>query len=376
MAGVLHASEEELTLEHEVACETGELDARACRMDTGEVVGLPQNLQKQTEELVKNCRQLAECAQTGPQPRTGADIAKILRALTKASGNPAVQKLTGRADDFAAFAGRLSTVGGPLTSDSERLKEFAKASAYLVLSAVPPVGDLLGLAESVANGDVEQGVLAVLGVAATAVGLAFPPAGSAIAAAVAIYSLGKFLWNTYRAKARNWVSDPVGMFKYTMSSGVDVRWTEQKLGGRTVNVVFSRNKLIATQTLLMNSQWHTVAGVSKPSSRTLPTGPGIFYRVVGPLLTYGAVSAIVWQDGRAHAATCRVHPTVMCGGLTEEVTISENRNAVLELRYLLKDYDELQRVCPSPPCRIGTGKAFLLPESWTPAFAPYEVGVA
>ncbi|WHT15984.1 hypothetical protein N8J89_22915 [Crossiella sp. CA-258035] len=382
--GVFHASDEELIKELEISCEQGEADERFCRMDRGEVHGLPRQLKRAAEEFTDLCRDLPECSQSGAQPRTRADIAKALRAITTASKNPAVRNLSSRAGEFADFAGRATTGGGALTANTDRLKEYARTALYLAASTVPPLGDLIGLAEAVAVGDVEQGITAVLGLAATAIGLAFPPAGAAIAAGVAIYGLAKFMWNYYQAKFRNWFTDPVGVFNRTFSSGADIKWTEHKVGDRTANVVFAKDKLVATQTLLLNSKWNEYPDGRKPATYTLPRSRHQIFQVANKL-DYFEIVLIVWQDEKAHTAECgpigQGHTVAFCKLLSSPVTISAERNAVLEVRYILKDPAVLDQKCPTRPCVLpvdAQDSLFYVENSSgirMPVFAPYTVGI-
>ncbi|GAA2777900.1 hypothetical protein [Crossiella cryophila] len=386
----LTASEKELNFVAETGCHSGRLDKRTCDMSAKQIEKLLPNLQDETAALrAAAMSDPAAQAMTSGQ-RTTADITKIIENATKISKNPAVKKLTDKASTFADFASRSNTGTGAALGEQTVL-EYAKAAIYLALSFRPPLGDLLSLAEAISSGNIEQGIVAVIGLTAFAIGLAFPPLGAIISVGLAIYGVGKLVWSYFRAKPRDWIQEPPSTPRDLFKSGADIKWTEQKVNGEAANVVFSKNKLIATQTMLLNSRWTEYNKDRKPVNYTIPAGVQYNYASTLFYLEMFEAVLIVWQDGKPSIAECSIpgydgaNSSIRCGRLTDSVTISATKGATLEVRYILKNHEKLDTVCkpkPSPPCIVrgilpSLSKLDVLSEGkvTVPILLPFAVGV-
>lgn len=370
MPGAVNATPAELQVVAEAACEKGQLDPRLCAMSEPQMSSLLPGLEKETLELTRQAEDAARIEGT-TGARTVAGVSQALTKFLSASKNPAVKELTNKADKYATWASNLSIPAG-MALEGTTVKEVGKAACYVLLNMTPPLGDLYSLADSVAHGNIEQGVIAVLGVAAFAIGLTFPPAGAVIAVGLAVYNVGKVMWNFFLARHRNWVTNPVDAAKELFNAGASLKWTQRTLKGKPAHLIFSENTLVATQSLILDSKWTKYNRDSKPVTYTIPSGGGIFYEGevltgatldpihnvhvgVGPTILDAAL--VIWQDNKAHAAECKViRPYVTsvidCGNLSSSVTIAHNKPAVLELAYTLNDYEELRGLCPAPdrPC--------------------------
>ncbi|GAA3691232.1 hypothetical protein GCM10022267_91620 [Lentzea roselyniae] len=355
LPGVLKATDEEVLSEAEEACEKGELPQTPCAMSVGQVERLLPDMKKQVAEMADLVEKSPEARALGPGPRSAPDVGKILAGVAKLSKNASMQKLSDRAGEFADWASRTVTTAGALTENTA--EEYAKAVISIAASFVPPLGDLWSLADAVANGNVEQGVVAVVGLAATAIGMVFPPAGAIIAAGLAIYSVGKFLYNYFMVKERDWIDDPPGTVEELFESGAQLTWTEQQVGeAGKANLVLDRDEFIATQTLLLNSTWTRYNAARQPVKYTFTPGEDLFVSWSN-LPAVGEAVVILWQDGKAQTSTCKVasggnESVVACRSLTGPVSISLGHSAVMEVKYIFKDYDAILKFCPKRPCVV------------------------
>ncbi|MFE0023331.1 hypothetical protein [Amycolatopsis sp. NPDC059021] len=368
--GMFKSTPEELKNVAETGCakrSNGALPQRVCNELTAEQAdNLPADLEAQVDELEELVKQDPQARDLLTQPRSvtgvGPGLAKLIGRAAKASKSPAVRQLSDKAGEFADWAGRATTAAGALTTNT--VADYAKSAAYIAASFAPGVGEMMSLVEGITTGNVEQSVVAVVGLAGIAIGLAFPPAGTLIAVGVAVYNLSQLLWSFFEARPRDWINDPPGTAEELFESGADIKWTSHDLNGQPVNVVFNPREPVATQTLLLDSKWTKHNRDRQPVTYTLPTGNKMFYYSGIEVPRLDAV-VIVWQDGKAHTSTCTAKPStvgqgtiIVCKDLSERkndpVKIALGRNAVLEVHYLLTDPDELSKICsPRPrPCAL------------------------
>ncbi len=370
LPGAEDATPEELRFVAESECEKGKLDHRLCAMSEPQINQLQPHLEKEAQDLAELAKSVAP-PEGRAAPWTADSLATFLTKIMNASPNPAVRNLVNKAGEFADMASSVSVPAGLVLSQSTAV-EFAKGALYLALNRTPPLGDLFALADAVASGNIEQGVVAVIGVAATAIGLVFPPAGAVIAVGLAIYNVGKIIWNFFLARPRDWIADPPGTAKELFESGANLTWTHRNVKGMPANLIFSENKLVATQSLLMNSVWTKYNSDRTPVTYSFPEGGVDFYEAgvitarieysqgewseLGPKVLSAAL--VIWQDDKAHTADCRVvrpqnlhYSDVICGNLSRSVTIAHNKPATLEVAYVLEEYQSLDSYCEtSRPC--------------------------
>ncbi|MFD9891952.1 hypothetical protein ACFWY9_21635 [Amycolatopsis sp. NPDC059027] len=369
--GMFKSTPEELKTVAEEACDessTGALPERVCNELTAEQVDrLPADLKAQVDELEKLAKEDLAARDSLAQPRSIAGVAQVLDRVTKLSNNPAMKQLTGKGGQFADWAGRATTAAGGLTAGN--VVEYAKSVAYIAASFVPGVGDLMSLVEGITTGNVEQSVVAVVGLAGVAIGLAFPPAGAVIAVGLAVYSLAKYIWSFFEARTRDWVNDPPGTPEELRDRGADIKWTDHKLPGKKdkVNVVLSKTGHVATQTMLLDSKWTKYNRDQRPVKYTLQTTgrlpgfyPGTFYTNVINGIRFKKVEMTVAQGGKvSNPVKCfpdENYPQkdlvtiVVCATLKPVVTISAGHSAVLKLKYFIDNPSEdIDEGC-APPC--------------------------
>ncbi|MGW7531296.1 hypothetical protein [Amycolatopsis sp. NPDC054798] len=250
-----------------------------------------------------------------------------------------------------------------------------KTIAYLAATFAPPLGDLFSLADAdaAAGRKLEQGIVAVAGLAGFAIGLTFPPVGVAVAVGVAVYSAVTTIIGFFRTRSRDWVEEPPGTLKELTGKGADIRWDSRSLNGKRTDLVFSNAKPVAAQKLLLNSKWAKRETGKTPISYTLSENPSYSSFILFPgiprfcrALPIAGFSMTVWQDGKAvipDECTTRYAPPgtpgsfeaeqfLECEGLSRRVTVSSGKPAVLEVRYVLGSYDGIRKICPAPPCAL------------------------
>ncbi|WP_132121568.1 hypothetical protein [Actinocrispum wychmicini] len=356
----LGASDQELNQTEEIHCiEAGTAD---CGMTAAEVQRFQSDLQGTERELHDLAETIPE-AQTLRTDRSVRNIANVLSKITRASKNPAVQKLGDKTGQFADLEGRLETGGGALSENTAL--DYAKGVVSLAASFVPPVGDILSLADSIANGDIESGIVAVVSLTATAVALAFPPAGGIIAAGLAIYSLGKLIWDFFRGRPRDWIQQPPANPQELFESGADIKWDQRKIGDQTADLVFSveGEHVVGRQTLLLDSTWTPENHDRQPvtylvteyrnsfppvyifgGSNELPDPPTVTTTVYQKGLFPEPEQCVTTMEKFGNAEW----PKVKCS--PTPFTIESGSPAVLELTYTYPRSKDIVEVCGDPPC--------------------------
>ncbi|MFF0144167.1 hypothetical protein [Amycolatopsis sulphurea] len=374
------ASDKEINMAEEVGCAKGQLDRRLCTMTPAKLAKVSGDERKLVDELeVLAKKEAAKSAATSGQARALASPALLGKVLA-ASGNPVVRKLSNKAGNFADWANRAVTSASlpPLTEETSG--QWVKTAVYLAATFTPPLGDLFSLADAISTGDIEQGVVAVTGVAAFAIGLAAPPVGAVIAVGLAIYTVGKALWNFFRGRARDWAETPPGTLEELVAQGADIQLASRKLNGEPANLIFSHNHPVATQTLLLDSKWTKVNTGKTPVKYTIKAGKNDFFEMRyecrfldacqgpapglagDPRPVIGDASLVVWQNGKAISATCKAafrHTSlwVDCGDLTKSVTIAKDKPAVVEVGYILDAREDLSGLCQALPCVLREARA-------------------
>ncbi|QIS03401.1 hypothetical protein F5X71_14685 [Nocardia brasiliensis] len=354
--GALGAGYQDLLIAAEVGCEKGREDPRICGMSNEQIRAVPKDLELVEADLVTAVKSQQPAGPTTmglhdvASPAGLSRVASLLRHATQASKNPAVRKLTERADDFATWASRVNVTTGALQEST--VDAYAKAAIYLAASAAPPLGDLLSLSEAISTGNIEQAVVAVIGVAATAIALAFPPAGAAIAVGLAVYNVGKFLFNFYLATPRDWVEDPPGTPQELYTSGADFKWITYPFKGEHVALLLSKDKFVDTADLILNSKWTESNTDRQPVKYSIPSGDAEFMRFGGGGL-FDDASVSIWQDGKVATSECakdkNVKEAFACSELSKPVEIALDKPAVLQVSIIGQNAKDLS-ICRDRAC--------------------------
>ncbi|MFI6172604.1 hypothetical protein ACIBCN_37910 [Nocardia sp. NPDC051052] len=114
-------------------------------------------------------------------------------------------------------------------------------------------------------------------------------------------------------------------------------------------MLFSRDRDITTQTLLLNSKWSGKTG----ATFTIPRGQRIYKATLKvPAKSLSIATLTVWQAGNISTATCSTDrfgtgSAVTCRNLDGEVTVSHDLPAVLTVSYL---YDKNNIEPPAAAC--------------------------
>ncbi|WP_433664607.1 hypothetical protein ACQPW1_22210 [Nocardia sp. CA-128927] len=297
-------------------------------------------------------------------------ITNLLKAagsrVGKVKNAAAVKRLTeqteqlGRIGEYAGHVKNSLATAGELTTGN--VETIARAAVGVALGFVPVVGDLYTVADSIASGNVHDGICAVVSLTATAIGLVFPPAAAVIGAALAVYQLGRLLWGFFQAEAtpRDWVQDPPATPGELLQSGADIKYEARPFAGKSADVVFARNTNLTTQTLLLDSRWGEHNSDNRPVvTYTLPKTE--VYRSLLPFRESSVYLATlnVWQNGNIYTATCRRtqthgHATFICSDLDGSPTIGKGRPAVVTVTYLhdqnIVNGPDGKAICGPPPC--------------------------
>ncbi|GAA0388716.1 hypothetical protein GCM10010357_06760 [Streptomyces luteireticuli] len=320
----------------------------ACKMNSAQVRRALDDIKKLTQkmraEILGNKAEIDQLKADRQQRAAfpGAAAAKVVGTIAKNAGNSAVKKLSAKADKIGEAVGKAADATGA----AQELTEGTQvAVAKAILSFVPVVGDLWQLGESISNGDVEGGVVAVVSLTATALGVICPPAGAVVAAVLVAYYVGKMLWGWLCSKDRDWVADPPGTAKELFQSGADIKWETRKVKGKDVTLVVPRENgksQTIQQTLLLDSKWTSYNRNRQPVRYTLATDETL--RLHNALLP-DDMSVRVWQGGKAVAdGGCALLPILSVGRqefytkckLEKSVTVALNRPAVLKIIYVYK----------------------------------------
>ncbi|MFE3175137.1 hypothetical protein ACFXPA_48265 [Amycolatopsis sp. NPDC059090] len=347
---------EEGCIEHGgTACEMTGPQARALQNDI-------RTLTKQMhDEILANPAEVAELKQDRKQQQEsrgiGSGFGKLVKTVAKFASNPAVRRLADKADDIGEIAGHVTNATYAQAGLSESTEV---AVAKSVISMTPVIGDIFSLGESIANGDIEGGAVAVVSLIGTAVSVAFPPAGAVVAVALAAYYLAKMFIGWFSAKPRDWIADPPGTPQELFESGADLKWETHKVAGKDVAIAFpppNGQAKTVKQTLLLDSKWTDTNRDRQPVNYTI-SGKTL---VVEVPVHFTDVSMGVWQNGRrtATSSKCMIAPgkTVYLTCEMDKATlIGLNRPAVLQVAY---SYDKRnERSCAAKPCAVHEGKSF------------------
>ncbi|PXX54605.1 hypothetical protein DFR70_12446 [Nocardia tenerifensis] len=307
-------------------------------------------------------------------------LKNIAKSMSKAKNSAAVRKLadkTQQLERIATWAGHTKNslgTGAELTTGN--VENIAKAAVGTALAFTPVAGDLFSLAISIADGNVHDGICAVVSLAATAVGLVLPPVGAVVAAGLAVYQLGNLLWSFFQAEAtpRDWIKNPPATAKELFESGASIGWESIPVGGKKATLVFDRKQHIATQTLLMDSKWGKSNNKNRPvvTYNLLPQKNVMWLSIPKNFPTKDTVVTLnVWQNGDITNAECRFLPVVLtlqCNNLEKRVTISQGRPAVLTVSYIYDPEKVAKSICSGPPCVASRKKGSFLdvyPENQT-----------
>ncbi|MCM6778477.1 hypothetical protein NDR87_33825 [Nocardia sp. CDC159] len=354
--GALDAQFDELLGAAEVGCEKGKLDPSICRLSNEQIRAVPTDMKVVESDLIAAIQSDPQANATSTElhdvaaPASIARVTELLRRAIRASNNPTVRKLTDKANDFATWASRATVAGSALAENTA--EDYARAAIYLAASATPPVGDLISLAEAISTEDVEQGIVAVVSLSATAIALIFPPAGAVVAAGVAVYNLGKFLFNYFLAKTRDWIKQPPGTPEELFQSGAEFKWTSYPFKGQKVNILLTDDKFVTTANLIMNSKWTEYNRDRRPVKYTIPSGDKKFYG--GGAGGFDEISITIWQDGKAATSECtKQGSTFSCSKLSRPVEVSLEKPAALEMNVIAQKSKELS-FCKKEACITGT----------------------
>jgi hypothetical protein len=331
-----------------------ETGSDACKLTQAQLKRMPGEIKSLTEALDKevvddpSLAAGAKVAPGGAQTRVLGGLVKAVTAVAKKSSNAAVKKLAANADQI----GKISDIADKAaiaTRGADALKQqTVVAVSKAVIYSMPLFGDVFSIGEAVAKGDVEQGVVACVSLVATAVALAFPPAGAVIAAAVAVYSIARTVlgWIFGGSDSEEMKLAPPTP-RELRERGADVRWLTRRVNGQDVALTISKTGTQVSQILLLDSRWTTYNRSDKPLDYTIQQGRDGYGDALGLKTGFNASDATfqAWQGGREYSGSCGLDPLRESNSLkprwehwfycapAQDLRIGAGRPAVIKITY-------------------------------------------
>lgn len=191
---------------------------------------------------------------------------------------------------------------------------------------------------------------------ATAVAIAYPPAGAVIAAAVVVYSIGKTIWGWLAGggsapDALDPAHEPPPTPHDMYRDGADLQWVAHEAGAQHVAVVMPKSGTKTRQTLLLDSKWtdyNEMMGSPLIDYSITPISgrdrfDGGLWNAAITLVTGFNVARIgftAWQGGKKYPGRCAMllipspagEHSFDCG-LDHRLSIGEGRPAAITIDY-------------------------------------------